>query len=576
MEPKKPSAPFYASVILINTMGQVLLGKRREDGIWTPPGGGANEGESAGDAACRELFEEAGIICNPNLLVGLPSIRTRNDKVCHCFMYPCSFGIEANTSMDPDKEVAEFQWFSLNDIPQDLKDDPRRFESVRNAYMKYHGIKKGHSEECNCIRKDQSDKHCNCGFIKKGGPGSGQVGHKTMHPDEDKVINLTDKLEQQNPFASHLNMLQHGAVMEGEELRSGKPLYLKMDQATAHGYTPQDHKQAADIHYEKAQQMSQNIAKIRMTGKPVPKEMTEIAKFHKDHFKQHMKASERLENRMAGTSKVIAQIQKPYFDSHKPGMKKSDEHSTDRAAATVQSNLTRLLERKPELADKHPEWQAGEVEQKSAGHDVCTTSMKHISKCDCAKCMSMKKAVVMFGHQDSAEVDTAKFTAQLNSQAAMEWMNRFSNIMDGYDFGHEPRVIPLDKGDLHLVKVDDGIYSGVFKKITHVDGGEMEDNAKVRIERMTIPDLVPFCMAKEWIQRPQQEEKAMDMVFEPAAPEKVNELTNKLEASLPPEAIEGRPFLAPVAQDVHKVDDVKMDQVDRKLEILRLIEKLVN
>src|SRR5690606_4972747 len=62
------------------------------------------------------------------------------------------------------------------------------------------------------------------------------------------------------------------------------------------------------------------------------------------------------------------------------------------------------------------------------------------------------------------------------------------------------RIIPMDKGDLYLVKVDDGMYSGVFKTVQAVEEGTLEDNAKVRLERMTLPSMVQFCMAKEWIE----------------------------------------------------------------------------
>lgn len=111
---------------------------------------------------------------------------------------------------------------------------------------------------------------------------------------------------------------------------------------------------------------------------------------------------------------------------------------------------------------------------------------------------AVKKSVVHMSHNDTAEVNTASFSME-NHQSY--WLDRMQMTMEGYNFGDEPRVIPMDKGDLYLVKVDDGMYSGVFRTIIYVEDTNdyLQDNAKVRIERMSLPSLVQFCMAKEWI-----------------------------------------------------------------------------
>jgi hypothetical protein len=163
----------------------------------------------------------------------------------------------------------------------------------------------------------------------------------------------------------------------------------------------------------------------------------------------------------------------------------------------------------------------------------------------------MKKSVVMMGHNDSAEIDTSKFAmeqAATNEQG--RWLETIHNIMDGYQFGDVPRVVAMDQGDLYLVKVDDGMYSGIFRKITQVEDGQLEDNAKVRLERMTLPALVSFCMAKEWMtSKPAPIATDMD----------VSTLTDTLSKPIP-------------VQEPMRIDS----DLDKRIRILELLQKLTN
>jgi hypothetical protein len=110
----------------------------------------------------------------------------------------------------------------------------------------------------------------------------------------------------------------------------------------------------------------------------------------------------------------------------------------------------------------------------------------------------VKKSVTSMGHLDSAEIDTAKFSVE-NTESTL--LDQLRSVMDGYQYGEVPRMVVLPKGDLHLVKVEDGLYSGVFKKLDATPDGVLEDNAKIRIERMTLPSLAQLCFAKEWAQK---------------------------------------------------------------------------
>ncbi|MGW0604841.1 bifunctional class I SAM-dependent methyltransferase/NUDIX hydrolase [Streptomyces sp. NPDC002640] len=62
--PLKPQAVFGAAAVVTDERGRVLLG-RSTHGMWQLPGGHVDAGESAQQAACRELAEEAGLRASP-------------------------------------------------------------------------------------------------------------------------------------------------------------------------------------------------------------------------------------------------------------------------------------------------------------------------------------------------------------------------------------------------------------------------------------------------------------------------------------------------------------------------------
>lgn len=450
---------YYASVIVMNHLGEVLLGIRKEDGIATPPGGHAQDHETPPQAALRELFEETSIAAVEHQLQTLSTIDTTNGKVCHCYLLITS-PAKITSKLDPDSECPYWMWYPEHNLPEQLSKDPRRFESVRNALMRFHGI-------------------------TKGGEGSGKVGHTTQKQRLDlkgqgmKLVDLSNKMVEANPVKEHLHKLENGAIFEGHNLRSGKPLYLKTDQAMAHSYTPEDYREAGSFHYEKFQNINSEIEKIKALGKKPQPDLEKIAKFHMRQFKTNFGMAERTHKRTAATEVALA-------------------------------------DRKKEASAK-------------------------------ARESKIKKSVVMMGYNDGAEVDTAKFAVEHQIARDGKWLHIMNEAMLGFQYGDAPRSITIDKGELHLVKVDDGMYSGYVKLVSYPEGtqGSMEDTAKVRIERMTIPSMIQFLMAKEYI---------MDHPPQPPLllPEPVMALTEKL--SMP------EPIKVPVFE---------------RIRILELLEKLV-
>ncbi len=135
--------PYYASTVVIDKeRGKILLGKRRSDGMWTMPAGAANIGEHPKQAAIREAFEEANLQLKLRDLKELPSLVCGNGKVCHVFLvYVDSKKVRVHPGNDPDKEVAAWAWYSLQE-PLPGKIDKNRLTSINNAKMKVYGLRK--------------------------------------------------------------------------------------------------------------------------------------------------------------------------------------------------------------------------------------------------------------------------------------------------------------------------------------------------------------------------------------------------------------------------------------------------
>jgi hypothetical protein len=321
--------------------------------------------------------------------------------------------------------------------------------------------------------------------IQKGGPGSGVQGHITMRENGDRVHQLNNKILQLNPFKDQLNKLKNGAVWEGVKTSSGKPVFNDINQAIAHGYQPEDFKDAGNLHYEHAQRMADQIEKLNKLDQPIPREMKELEHHHMRAFKQNFNAADKLSNRMKRTETVIKE--------------------------------------------------SGKV----------------------------KKSVTSMLPNDSLEVDTSKFAIESKLSQEHELTERLQRTMEDYSYGDEPRLVSLDKGDLYLTKVDDGVYSGYIRLSQMVNNPDaesmqlMEDNSKVRIERMTIPTLVNFLIAKEFIKQspialpePSPMIERIPEVIE-MKPEQVESLTLKLEQPI-------------------KVES----DLDKKIRILELINRL--
>lgn len=478
----KTSPSYYSAVVVINPMGEVLLGKRKEDGIWTTPAGSSEPGEmDPAKTACRELFEEAGIPADFRFLQKVKSVDTANGKVCHVYLYVAPTGIMTSSKLDPDQEVKKWGWYSIDQIPKDLQNDKRRFDSVREAYMKFHNINK--SELAESLEK--GGKPAQTGEVRtfagkqyqKMGDGSWvpykhkeekQIEAIEAKEAKDKKPNPKDKLAEKlaekksvSIAEQHLADLKNGAIVTDKKLRNEKPIFTTVDQAIANGYTVEEFREAGNFFYDRAEKLQVIVDRYQDSGVKV-----------EPAFKQIISEN--------------AKIGKQFFS---------------------QANVIEGRQDKAKLA--------------------------------------VKKSTVMMGYADGAEINTQAFAVEHEKAQETGLLDRFQLAMADYNYGDLPVVIALDAGDLHIVKVEEGLYSGVFKQRTLVPEGELMDTAKVRIERMTLPSLVMFCIAKNWT------------MAKPAPIEAMPEPVNAIYAPEP-------------------ILEMPVNPVDRKLEMLRLLDKLLS
>ena len=100
---------------------KILLVKERSDGLWTLPGGFAEVGESPGEVAVRETFEESGYQTRPIKL--LAAYDNNNSKHGHTpflqGLYKLIFQCEIiGGSPTPSIETEEVELFAEDNIPQ--------------------------------------------------------------------------------------------------------------------------------------------------------------------------------------------------------------------------------------------------------------------------------------------------------------------------------------------------------------------------------------------------------------------------------------------------------------------------
>ncbi|MBW8825519.1 MAG: NUDIX hydrolase N-terminal domain-containing protein [Acidobacteria bacterium] len=103
-----------------NDKGELLLIKRADSGVWLYPTGWADVGYSPSEVVVKEVFEETGIECVPERIIGvLDNLRAGITRIpLYSLVFHCrAVGGELNPHP---LECADAGWFSEDDLPSPL------------------------------------------------------------------------------------------------------------------------------------------------------------------------------------------------------------------------------------------------------------------------------------------------------------------------------------------------------------------------------------------------------------------------------------------------------------------------
>jgi 8-oxo-dGTP diphosphatase len=111
--PEPRTNPYSVSVagIVVDDEGRALLVRRRENGLWEPPGGILEQGETVYDGLRREVREETGLEVEPGPLTGVYQ-NMRMHVIALAFRCTATGG-----QLTPSAETSAFVWATRDEIP---------------------------------------------------------------------------------------------------------------------------------------------------------------------------------------------------------------------------------------------------------------------------------------------------------------------------------------------------------------------------------------------------------------------------------------------------------------------------
>ena len=117
----------HVAVVGMIADGQILTGRRKDNGLWTFPAGHMEGQETPEEAACRECYEESGITIDERELAALApkTVKTeKGDMMIHAFIANVDKEY-ARTIVDPDGEVDVWRWVPISKETDELKPENR-------------------------------------------------------------------------------------------------------------------------------------------------------------------------------------------------------------------------------------------------------------------------------------------------------------------------------------------------------------------------------------------------------------------------------------------------------------------
>lgn len=134
-------SPSVALIMCYDAHGRLLLGKRRDNKLWTLPGGHVDAGETPEEAARRELWEETGL--GPMSLSFL-KVQPASEDTPKLYCYTAQVRGEPTSDNDPDQECSKWQFVDVSDgIPSNIYEKLHGPEDIsKNLIVQLFDLKK--------------------------------------------------------------------------------------------------------------------------------------------------------------------------------------------------------------------------------------------------------------------------------------------------------------------------------------------------------------------------------------------------------------------------------------------------
>ena len=140
---QRPLIMTCAGVLIVNEKNQLLLQRRKDNGLWGYPGGSMELGERFEDCAVREVLEETGLTC-----LELEHFMNVSGECVH-YIYPNGDEIYAAEEVflcrrfsgelqKQVSEVMELRFFDVDRLPEKREITPNNFPAIdyyRNEYQ---------------------------------------------------------------------------------------------------------------------------------------------------------------------------------------------------------------------------------------------------------------------------------------------------------------------------------------------------------------------------------------------------------------------------------------------------------
>lgn len=121
---------------------KILMGKRRDNGKWTMPGGHIEPGENRLEGALRELKEETGLDPNESQLFHMqsrviPGSDGKGLQVHHFRVDVTGMGLQTSILEDPDREVEVWKFYPIDRIPKSVMNN---LHAKQNVILEHYGL----------------------------------------------------------------------------------------------------------------------------------------------------------------------------------------------------------------------------------------------------------------------------------------------------------------------------------------------------------------------------------------------------------------------------------------------------